>query len=182
MISHPEGWRKVGRAKDPISRLRQHQYSSGALLVGEAVFKCDDAISAERTALNALRSFRIMGEWHKIEREHCVRKISTVCNLIADPFPVCQKRQRVMRNHEAHGPMTIIFNSIFDCLRKDEPSLTRDDLYVRLSTTDVNLWVNELPESRREKAGANADAIRAIFARFAANRARLRALGIGVEQ
>ncbi|MDO6966990.1 GIY-YIG nuclease family protein [Rhizobium alvei] len=87
IIAHPLGWRKVGRANDPIRRLRQHQGHSGYPLVGEAIFPCDDATIAERRALSSLHSFRIMGEWFNITFDQALAAVSKATGSEAKPFP-----------------------------------------------------------------------------------------------
>lgn len=87
IISHPQGWLKVGRAKSPAARLGQHQQFSGATLRGEFVFPCASAIQAERQALAALSVHRIMGEWFLVDIETARAVIERVTGANAQPFP-----------------------------------------------------------------------------------------------
>lgn len=88
VIAHPKGWRKIGRASDPASRLRQHQRHSGEILVGEAVFACDDPIKAERVALRSLAALRIMGEWFDVDFKTAAQAVQIATrNAPLLPFP-----------------------------------------------------------------------------------------------
>lgn len=87
IIAHPEGWRKIGYAANPIKRLSQHQRHSGERLKGEVVFSCDDPIEKERKAHRALISHRIMGEWFNIDLQSAVDAITKATGLKEEPFP-----------------------------------------------------------------------------------------------
>jgi len=88
VIAHPKGWRKIGRATNPASRLRQHQRYSGEILVGEAVFACDNSIDAERRALRSLAAHRIMGEWFDVDFKTAAKAVQVATqNAPLLPFP-----------------------------------------------------------------------------------------------
>ena len=87
IIAHPEGWRKVGRADDPVRRFKQHQCRCSETLKGEAIFECTDPIGSERAALNALARHRIMGEWFKVDLDTAITCLEQVTGSPSIPFP-----------------------------------------------------------------------------------------------
>lgn len=94
VISHPEGWRKIGRAVKPGRRLRQHQMHSGAVLKGEAIFRTDAPIEDEKSVLGQLAKFRVMGEWFAVDLQTTIDAVAQVTKAEPEPFPVPTARYK----------------------------------------------------------------------------------------
>lgn len=139
LISHPQGWRKVGRAEDPLRRLKQHQAHSGRPLVGEAIFPTDDAVKAEREALRALGAYRIMGEWFEVNREAAIQVLETVVGAKAEPFPTAASKARRSYNQPCPTP----FIAIWQRLRATYPEMTASGVNLYLAD-NIDVWIDEV--------------------------------------
>lgn len=86
IISHPEGWRKVGYAKDPYVRLAQHQRHSGQPLSGEYLFPCEDPKLLEKAAHSRLAPKRVMGEWFNASQQEVLEAVKEATGLDEEVF------------------------------------------------------------------------------------------------
>jgi hypothetical protein len=96
VIAHPQGWRKIGFAVDPVKRLAQHQGHSGHPLTGEFVAPTTAPRVHEKAAHVALSDTRIMGEWFNIGADTARQAIEAATGVQANEWPVTAKPAMIL--------------------------------------------------------------------------------------